>query len=131
MNKIFLTGRLTRNVNLTENKNGIPVCDFGLAVKRNYPNAKGDYDSDFFEIVVWFGNAEKCAKYLEKGDKIQVIGTAQTKWIEIGDKKPVKTLKTYIIASEVEFIEWGKNNPQNEIKGFRIINKAESEELPF
>lgn len=131
MNKIFLTGRLTRSVNLTETQKGISVCDFGLAVKRNYPNANGGYDSDFFDIVMYYGNAERCARYLEKGDKIQVVGTAQTKWVEYGDKKPVKALKTYIIASEVEFIEWNKNDHKSEINGFRIMSKAESEELPF
>lgn len=36
MNKVFLTGNLTRDPELTETASGVAVCSFSIAVSRNY-----------------------------------------------------------------------------------------------
>ncbi|RQD74198.1 MAG: single-stranded DNA-binding protein, partial [Halanaerobium sp. MSAO_Bac5] len=67
LNRIVLIGRLTRDPELRYTSNGTPVCNFTLAVERNYTNRQGDRDVDFINIVTWRGLAENCARHLGKG----------------------------------------------------------------
>ena len=102
MNKVILIGNLTRDPELTETPSGVAVCRFAIAVSRDYANADGTRETDFFNITVWRGRAETCGKYLKKGNKVAVIGSLQTRSYE--DKDGVKRNVTDIIANEVEFL---------------------------
>lgn len=102
MNKVILIGNLTRDPELSETPSGVAVCKFSLAVSRDYTNAEGNRDTDFFNITVWRGRAENCGKYLKKGNKVAIIGSLQTRSYE--DKDGIKRNVTDIIASEVEFL---------------------------
>ena len=99
MNKVFLIGNLTRDVELTETESGIKKTKIGIAVNRNYPNADGDYESDFFTAIVWRKQAEALAKYCSRGDKIAICGELQNYNYEAinGDKKQI----TLINVSEL------------------------------
>ncbi len=102
MNKVILIGNLTRDPELSETPSGVAVCKFSLAVSRDYTNAEGNRDTDFFNITVWRGRAENCGKYLKKGNKVAIVGSLQTRSYE--DKDGIKRNVTDIIASEVEFL---------------------------
>ena len=102
MNKVILIGNLTRDPELSETPSGVAVCKFSLAVSRDYTNAEGNRDTDFFNITVWRGRAENCGKYLKKGNKVAIVGSLQTRSYE--DKDGIKRNVVDIIASEVEFL---------------------------
>ena len=102
MNKVILVGNLTKDPELSETPSGVAVCKFSLAVSRDYTNAEGNRDTDFFNITVWRGRAENCGKYLKKGNKVAIVGSLQTRSYE--DKDGIKRNVTDIIASEVEFL---------------------------
>lgn len=102
MNKVILIGNLTRDPELSETPSGVAVCKFSLAVSRDYTNAEGNRDTDFFNITVWRGRAENCGKYLKKGNKVAIVGSLQTRSYE--DKDGIKRNVTDVIASEVEFL---------------------------
>lgn len=102
MNKVILVGNLTRDPELTETPSGVAVCRFSIAVSRDYANAEGNRDVDFFNITVWRGRAENCGKYLKKGNKVAIVGSIQTRSYE--DKDGIKRNVTDIVANEVEFL---------------------------
>lgn len=102
MNKVVLIGNLTREPELSETPSGVAVCKFSVAVSRDYANADGERETDFFNITVWRGRAENCGKYLKKGNKVAIVGTLQNRSYE--DKDGIKRNVTDIIASEVEFL---------------------------
>ena len=102
MNKVILIGNLTRDPELTETSSGIAVCRFAIAVSRDYANADGTRETDFFNITVWRGRAENCGKYLKKGNKVAIVGSLQNRSYE--DKDGVKRNVTDVIANEVEFL---------------------------
>ena len=102
MNKVILVGNLTRDPELSETPSGVAVCRFSVAVSRDYANAEGTRDVDFFNITVWRGRAENCGKYLKKGNKVAVVGSLQTRSYE--DKDGIKRNVTDIVANEVEFL---------------------------
>ena len=41
-----------------ETENGKKVTNITLAVPRSYKNAKGEYETDFIDCVLWTGIAE-------------------------------------------------------------------------
>ena len=102
MNKVILTGNLTKDVELSETNSGIKVARFALAVQRRFANADGEREADFINIIVWRTQAENCHKYLKKGSKAAVIGTLQTRNYEADDG--TKRYVTEVVAEQVEFI---------------------------
>lgn len=102
MNKVILIGNLTRDPELTETPSGVAVCRFSIAVSREYANADGNRETDFFNITVWRGRAENCGKYLKKGNKVAIVGSLQNRSYE--DKDGIKRNVTEVIANEVEFL---------------------------
>ena len=102
MNKVILVGNLTRDPELTETPSGVAVCRFSIAVSRDYANADGTRETDFFNVTVWRGRAENCGRYLKKGNKVAVVGSLQNRSYE--DKDGIKRNVTDIVANEVEFL---------------------------
>ena len=102
MNKVILVGNLTRDPELSETPSGVAVCKFSTAVSRDYADADGNRETDFFNITVWRGRAENCGKYLKKGNKVAIVGKLQNRSYE--DKDRVVRHITEIIATEVEFL---------------------------
>jgi single-strand DNA-binding protein len=102
MNKVILVGNLTRDPELSETPSGVAVCRFAIAVSRDYANADGTRETDFFNITVWRGRAEVCGKYLKKGNKVAIVGSLQNRSYE--DKDGIKRNITDVVANEVEFL---------------------------
>ena len=102
MNKVFMIGNLTRDPELSETKSGVSVCKFSIAVNRNFTNADGERECDFFDVVAWRNLGEVCAQYLAKGKKVNVYGSMQTRFYETdrGEKRKIYE----IIAEDVEFL---------------------------
>lgn len=139
MNKIIITGNLTRDPELSETKNGVAVCKFSVAVNRPRA-AEGQQETDFFNVTTWRALAENVAKYCKKGRKVLVIGSIQSDRYE--DKNGVKRESWTINAQEVEFLggkentaENGNNEPKQATKGQRHIPTLEELEddgdMPF
>ena len=76
MNKIILSGRLTKDGEVRTTQSGKEVYTNTIAIKRSYKNAIGEYESDFFNISLWQpmdyikNNAKKGVRALVEG-KIQ------------------------------------------------------------
>lgn len=102
MNKVILVGNLTRDPDLSETPSGVAVCKFAIAVTRDYANGDGERETDFFNVTVWRGRAENCAKYLKKGNKVAIVGSLQNRSYE--DKDGTRRNVTDVIANEVEFL---------------------------
>lgn len=105
MNKVILTGRLTKDVDVKYTQNGKCVALFSMAV-----NGFKKEDVYFFNIVAWNKTAELCGNYLTKGSKVLIEGQLTTRSYE--DNSGSKKTVTEIIASNVEFLESKKQNEQ-------------------
>ena len=77
MNKAILIGNLVRDPEIGESSSGKTYCRFSVAVRRDYPDANGEYQADFFNCTAWRGLAENIGKYLRKGNKIAIEGSIQ------------------------------------------------------
>lgn len=102
MNKIILTGNLTRDPETRATGNGATVCSFSIAVNRRFAQQNGEKVTDFFRINAWRQLGDTCAKYLAKGRKVAVIGELQPRTYEGRDGTPRFSLE--VTADEVEFL---------------------------
>jgi single-strand DNA-binding protein len=101
MNKVVLIGNLTRDPELSQTSNGVPMCRFSIAVNRNFKNSSGEREADFFNIIAWRELGELCGRYLRKGLKVGVVGSLQTRTYE---QDGIKKYATDVVADEVEFL---------------------------
>jgi single-strand DNA-binding protein len=115
MNKVILIGNLTKDPELTVTNGGVSVCRFSIAVGRDFKNADGEKETDFFNVVVWRGQAENCNKYLKKGNKVCVVGAIHNR--SFVDNDGTKKLFTDIQADQVEFLT-PKSSDDGEGKDF-------------
>ena len=99
MNKVFLTGNLTRDPELTETASGISVCRFSIAVNRR---KDGEQVADFYNVTAWRGLGETIARYARKGNKLAVIGNIELRKYE--DRDGIERQAIDIIAQNVEFL---------------------------
>lgn len=121
MNKVILIGNLTKPPELRTTGSGTSICTFSIAVNRKYRAQDGSQSTDFFEIVVWRKLAENCARWLDKGKKVAVMGELQTRSYEAKDGS--RRHVTEIVADEVEFL-----TPKQDANGFVDVD---DEDLPF
>ena len=103
MNKAILIGRLTKDPELRTTPTGRNVCQFSVAVSRNFTNANGEREADFINCVVWDKQAENLVKYQKKGNQIAVEGRIQTG--NYDDKDGKKVYVTEILASNISFLD--------------------------
>ena len=103
MNKAILIGRLTKDPELRTTPTGRNVCQFSVAVSRNFTNANGEREADFINCVVWDKQADNLVKYQKKGNQIAVEGRIQTR--NYDDKDGKKVYVTEILASNISFLD--------------------------
>ena len=89
MNIITLTGNATKDIELKYTPNGKAVANGSIAVRRDFKNQHGEYETDFFNLVILGKTAEIMANYIKKGDKFGVTGRLQNRVWEKdnGDKQ--------------------------------------------
>lgn len=79
MNKVFLSGNLTRDPEVKYTATGKAMARMGIAVQRRFKNPEtGQYDVDFFNLTAWEKTAEFCGRYLKKGSRVLLEGRIQT-----------------------------------------------------
>ena len=106
LNKVMLIGNLTRDPELRYTPSGLPVATLRLAVNRNFTNQQGEIETDFFNVVVWRNQAEKCAEYLSKGRQVAVTGRLQSRSWEGNDGQ--KRSAVEVVADRVVFLADGQ-----------------------
>lgn len=99
MNKIFLSGNLTKTPELKVYQN-TTVAKFGIAVRRAF--AKND-ETDFFNVTAFGKTAEFCSKYFDKGRRAIIEGRLQTS--SYTDKDGNKRTGYDVIVENIEFAD--------------------------
>lgn len=103
MNRVFLTGNLTKDPELRTTQSGVAVCTFTVAVNRRKQGAEaGQPEADFFRVTTWRQLAENCQRFLAKGRKVAVVGAVSLNTYTAKDGTTKASLE--VNADEVEFL---------------------------
>lgn len=73
MNIVILSGNLVKVVENTKVGDKSRVGNT-LAVRRDYKNKNGEYDTDFIDFEIWGAQADYLVNYAKKGSKITISG---------------------------------------------------------
>ncbi len=100
MNKVLLTGRLTRDPELRSLASGSSVATFSVAT--NEYRGKGKERAEYHNVVVWDRLAQVCGQYLGKGQQVAIEGRLQTR--QWDDDRGARHWKTEVVATSVEML---------------------------
>lgn len=105
INRVTLSGRLTRDPEKRYASDGTPVCSFALAFHRRYRTREGSWEEQtgFVAVMSYQRLAEVCAQYLRTGSPVLVEGRLQMReWANArGEKRQSLELR----AESVHFLE--------------------------
>ena len=124
VNRVVITGNLTRDPELRSTGGGLSVCSLRVACNGRRKNAEtGEWvdKPNYFDVTIWGAQGENCAQYLSKGRPVAIDGRLE--WREWEDKQTgQKRQAVDIIADSVQFLgsrEGGENGgrftPQSDV----------------
>jgi single-strand DNA-binding protein len=105
LNKVFLIGNLTRDPELRVTPKGTAICQFGIAVNRQFKDESGATrdETTFVDIEAWGKQGELVSKYLTKGSPAMVEG--RLKFDQWEDKTSgQKRSKLKVVLDNVQFL---------------------------
>lgn len=112
MNKYIAVGHICKDIEVRYTSNQKPVISNSIAVRNDFKNSKGEYDSEFVNIVVWNSQAEYLSKYAKKGDKVLIEGRLTNRSYDKTDG--TKGYVTEIICDKVEILGSKKENTEGQ-----------------
>ena len=106
MNKVYLSGNLTRDVEVRYTQGGKAYARFGIAVNRPYSKDKA---VDFFNVTAWDKSAELIGKFAKKGSRLLIEGRLQTSKYTNKDGVEIKDFE--VVVENFEFAGGKKDKP--------------------
>lgn len=112
INKVLISGNLTRDPEIRRTAGGTAVMSFGVAVNERAKDANGEWvDRPNFVDCTMFGTrAEAVGRYLSKGSKVSIEGRLRFSQWQAQDGS--KRSKLEVIVDEIEFMSRGQERQQ-------------------
>ena len=104
INRVVMTGNLTRDPELRSTGTGTSVCGLRIACNTRRKDSSGNWvdKPNYFDVTVWGAQGENCAQYLSKGRPVAIDGRLE--WREFTDKDGNNRQAVEIIADSVQFL---------------------------
>ena len=129
INRVVLTGNLTRDPELRSTGNGLSVCKLGIACNTRRKNsASGQWEEkpNYFRVTVFGAQGENCSQYLKKGRPVAIDGRLEwSQWEVEGQKRE----SIDIIADSVQFL--GGRDDAGNGNGFSSNVRASEGDIPI
>ena len=105
LNKVLLMGNLTKDPELRVTPKGTPICQFSLAINRQFKMESGESREEviFVDIEAWGKQGETIAKYVTKGRPLYVEGRLRLDQWEDKNTKEKKS-KMKVVLEQFQFL---------------------------
>lgn len=104
INRVIISGNLTRDPELRATASGMPVLGFGVAVndrRRNQQTGEWEDYPNFIDCTMFGARAQSVSRFLSKGSKVAIEGKLRwSQWERDGQKRS----KIEVIVDEIEFM---------------------------
>ena len=104
INRVAISGNLTRDAELRTTQSGMSILDFGVAVNNRRKNQQtGEWEDcpNFVDCTVFGARADKLQPYLTKGSKVALDGKLRySSWESGGQRRS----KLGVIVDDLEFM---------------------------
>ena len=107
INRVIITGNLTRDPELRSLPSGMAVCSLRIATNtRRKENGEWVDKPNYFSVTVWGAQGENCQRFLSKGRPVAIDGRLE--WREWQDQSGNKREAVEIVADSVQFLSGGR-----------------------
>lgn len=104
INRVIISGNLTRDPEVRQTASGMPVMGFGVAVNDRRKNQQtGEWEDypNFIDCTMFGQRAQAVSRFLSKGSKVAIEGKLRwSQWERDGQKRS----KIEVIVDEIEFM---------------------------
>ena len=105
LNKVLLMGNLTRDPELRVTPKGTPICQFSLAINRQFKMESGETREEviYVDVEAWGQQGETIAKYCTKGRPLYVEGRLRLdQWEDKNTKEKRSRMK--VVLEQFQFL---------------------------
>ena len=105
LNKVMLMGNLTRDPELRVTPKGTPICQFSLAINRQFKMESGESREEviYVDVEAWGKQGETIAKYVTKGRPLYVEGRLRLdQWEDKNTKEKRSRMK--VVLEQFQFL---------------------------
>ncbi|MBL9186213.1 MAG: single-stranded DNA-binding protein [Opitutaceae bacterium] len=105
LNKVLLMGNLTRDPELRVTPKGTPICQFSLAINRQFKMESGESREEviYVDVEAWGKQGETIAKYVTKGRPLYVEGRLRLdQWEDKNTKEKRSRMK--VVLEQFQFL---------------------------
>lgn len=135
INRVIISGNLTRDPELRDVAGGLKILSFGVAVndrRRNASTGAWEDYPNYIDCTVFGTRAESLSRLLNRGMKVAIEGKLRwSQWEKDGQKRS----KIEVIVDDVEFMtaRGGSNGPSNDRRrqGAPDTAVVYDEDIPF
>lgn len=114
INRVIISGHLTRDPELRSTASGLAVLNLGVAVndrRKNQQTGEWEEYPNFVDCAMFGTRAESVVKYLSKGTKVSIDGKLRWRqWEKDGNRRS----KIEVIIDNIEFMNTGKGAPHEQ-----------------
>ncbi len=106
LNKVFIAGRITQDLELKYTPKGTAVVRFTVVTDKNFKDDSDQWQTVpiYIEVVAWSNNAENICKFGHKGIAVLVEGRIETR--SYVDSNNVNRKAFEVIAEHIQTLEW-------------------------
>jgi len=105
INRVVISGNLTRDPELRATGGGTSVLKMGVAVndrRKNQQTGEWEDVANFVDVTMFGARAEALSRYLSKGTKVAIEG--KLRWSQWESQAGDKRSKLEVVADEIEFL---------------------------
>lgn len=133
INRVIISGNLTRSPELRNTASGMPVLVFGVAVNDRRKDSSGEWTDyvNFIDCTMFGARAESVSRFLDKGSKVAIEGKLHYSQWET--KEGQKRSKIEVIVDELEFMSsrGGSGEANHQSPGADASSSIYDENIPF
>lgn len=105
INRVVISGNLTRDPELRATSGGMSVLKMGVAVndrRKNQQSGEWEDYANFVDVTMFGARAEAVSRFLSKGTKVAIEG--KLRWSQWESQQGEKRSKLEVVADEIEFL---------------------------
>lgn len=105
LNKVLIMGNLTRDPEIRVTPKGTSICQFALAVNREWKSESGEKQTEvvYIDVEAWGKQGETIAKYVTKGRPLYVEGRLKLdQWEDKNTKEKRSRMK--VVLEQFQFL---------------------------
>ena len=132
INRVCISGNLTRDPVLRSTSGGMSVLSMGVAVNDRRKNQQTQQWEDYANFVdcTMFGNrAASVARFLAKGSKVAIEG--KLRWSQWETQDGGRRSKLEVVVDELEFMSRNENGSQGQAYGRGEVAQPAMEAVPY